>query len=217
MSEFTERRRALDQFIEGAQKWVTMGFDTILLHGIVTDEIFGSECTCPKGPLCRSAGKHPLMAGWQSDNIYWRPPTKEVWRHQKSDSNLGVRMGCHPKGAEWIAIDVDGDKGAESMRKLVAAYGALPATLTQRTGSGGQHLIFAWAGDADDSRTWKLPTTSSGKIGPGVDIRGEGGLIVAAPSMHVSGRRYEITNDVPPAILPSTWYAMIGSTHGCAK
>jgi putative DNA primase/helicase len=215
VSEYTEHCRVRDEMIDGAQKWVSMGFELILLYGIVGDGISDLQCTCSKGAACRSAGKHPVYAGWQAENISWRPPTKDAWRHNKKTLNFGVRMGNSPKSAEWIAIDVDGAKGAESMHALEATHGGLPPTLTQRTGSGGLHLIFRWADDADDSRAWRMPTTSASVIGPGIDIRGNGGQIVAAPSVHQSGTSYRIITDMPPALLPRPWYDFIAIAHEC--
>src|SRR5262249_21543270 len=45
-----------------------------------------------------------------------------------------------------------------------------------------RHLLFRWPGI--DIRN------SASRVAPGVDVRGEGGYIVCAPSMHPSGKRY---------------------------
>ena len=67
------------------------------------------------------------------------------------------------------------------------------------TGGGGWHYLFRHPGA--DVRN------SVGRLGAGLDIRGDGGYVIAAPSIHVSGRPYKWTRALaqsPPAELP-TW------------
>jgi hypothetical protein len=64
--------------------------------------------------------------------------------------------------------------------------GAFPVTFEQNTG-GGWHKLYRLP-EAIKPKTGEL----KGKLGPGVDVKGAGGYIVAAPSMHASGRRYEV-------------------------
>jgi putative DNA primase/helicase len=45
----------------------------------------------------------------------------------------------------------------------------------------------------------------AGKLGPGLDIKGEGGAIVVAPSLHSSGKRYRWRNSAPIADAPE-WF-----------
>ena len=95
-------------------------------------------------------------------------------------------------------IDIDGAAGIDSIRKLQAERGKLPLTLRFRTGSGGLHLVYR---DAD----YGVPCR--GHLWPGVDIRGQGGQIVAPPSLHASGRRDEVLpGPNEPAFLPR-WLA----------
>jgi hypothetical protein len=68
------------------------------------------------------------------------------------------------------------------MEELERQFGELPATVEAQTGSGGRHLLFKHPGQ-------RIPN-SAGLLGPGLDIRGDGGYIVVPPSLHVSGRRY---------------------------
>ena len=61
-----------------------------------------------------------------------------------------------------------------------------------RTGGGGRHLYFRHPGG-----------TVHNKVGlaPGIDLRGDGGLVVAPPSLHRSGRRYRWLRGCDPAAL----------------
>jgi hypothetical protein len=77
----------------------------------------------------------------------------------------------------------DGFRSLEQLQQRAE----LPATLTAKSGSGGAHFYFRYP-IGEDLRN------SAGKLGPGLDIRGQGGFIVAPPSLHVCGQRYEWVN-----------------------
>ena len=77
-----------------------------------------------------------------------------------------------------FAVDVDPRHGGqESLGNLQLQHGALPVTMTARTGGGGQHLLFRWP-DFD--------VRNASGILPGIDVRGSRGYIVAWPSNHAS-------------------------------
>ena len=81
--------------------------------------------------------------------------------------------------------------------------GELPPTLMQRTASGGTHLIFKG----------KIKTTVGAEdraLGEGIDTRGNGGMIVLAPTKLANGQ-YEWLNDLEPAELPQ-WVADLAGT-----
>jgi hypothetical protein len=88
---------------------------------------------------------------------------------------------------------VDGDKGKKSLTGLLAQHGNLPARFTVRTGKG-LHLYFAWP-------TSVSLRNSAGKIGEGLDVRGEGGYVLAPGSVHPSGAIYSVAKGeaIPPA------------------
>ena len=79
----------------------------------------------------------------------------------------------------WI-LDVDGEDGEAALRGLQARLGALPRTREVITG-GGRHLWFRYTGP--------IPSTTR-RIGAGLDTKGDGGYVIAPPSVHPSGRRY---------------------------
>lgn len=102
------------------------------------------------------------------------------WWDTQPDANIGLMAG---RESGLVVLDVDPAHGGEaSLRALAALHGELPATPVSKTGGGGKHYLLAHPGV--DIRN------SAGRLGPGLDIRGDGGYIVAPPSVHPSGARY---------------------------
>lgn len=109
---------------------------------------------------------------------------------------VAVAMGSRSGGIFAIDIDVDeeaGKDGWETLRRWEDEHGALPETVTSITGRGGCHMIYRSAAEVRNSVNSEL----------GVDVRGEGGYIIAPPSMHESGRRYEWQD--PPGECQVAW------------
>jgi hypothetical protein len=100
-----------------------------------------------------------------------------TWWDRAPGAGIGVATG-----SGLIVLDVDGEQGAESLRVLEAEHGELPVTVTVETPGGGRHYHFS---------TEKNIRNSAGKLGAGLDIRGDGGYVVAPPSQHPNGGRYE--------------------------
>jgi len=96
---------------------------------------------------------------------------------------------CMPTGraSGFIVLDIDvknGQDGRAALAELERQHGPLPKTLTAETPSGGLHLYFTMP-DTDPPLG-----NSAGKLGPGIDVRGEGGYIVLPPS-RINGRAYK--------------------------
>lgn len=109
------------------------------------------------------------------------------WWERWPDANIGIPVG----GNDLAVLDVDPVHGGDqSYRRLVSAMAdvgsPMPATLTQITGSGGVHYMFT----APEGGI-KNVSKAFGPDLPGLDTRGRGGYIVAAPSGHPSGGRYK--------------------------
>ena len=102
--------------------------------------------------------------------------------------NIGIVTGAI---SGIVALDVDPrHDGDQTIRRPRGEHGLLPSTWRFLTGGGGEHILFRHPGST-------IPN-SAGKIGPGVDVRGDGGYIVAPPSEHISGRLYAISVDHHP-------------------
>lgn len=161
------------------------GLHPIAIHGVTEN----GTCTCGRSS-CGAIGKHPVSAGWQSAALDLNALDEALianWR-----LNVGLRMGMQPGGFRLVTVDVDGPR--ELLAPLEKSLGPLPPTLTATSGKG-MHLIYKLR---DDAATPKNRV----KLSPGVDIRSEGGQIVAAPSVHVSGCRYRWLDAREPAVLP---------------
>ena len=68
------------------------------------------------------------------------------------------------------------------MAILQDEHGQLPGTLESRTGGGGRHLFFKHDGTPVKN--------STGKLGKGLDVRGDGGYVIVPPSVHETGSPY---------------------------
>jgi hypothetical protein len=129
-------------------------------------------CSCRKRDTCgRDTGKHPRTPHGLTDATTDAAQIRAWWSAWPS-ANIGVRTGDG-----LYVVDVDGDKGGE---ESFATLGDLPVTVEASTGNG-RHLFFA---------TSKPLTSTKGRLGRGIDTRGQGGYVVAPPSLHLTGRRY---------------------------
>lgn len=146
---------------------------------------------------CRPRDKTPLIARAAGGSGCLDATTHAeqvgLWWVHSPAANIGVATGGR---MGLCVIDVDGPQGEESL----ASFGPIPATVEAVTRKG-RHLYFrAVFGDA---------INSVGLLGPQVDTRGEGGYIIAPPSLHPSGFRYawranHSPTDLPLAELPAT-------------
>lgn len=105
------------------------------------------------------------------------------WWGRWSDHGVGIVTGAE---SGIFVVDVDGQAGADSLADLEATYGRLPDTVETVTGSGGRHLYFRWPTGGTEIRN-----DQAGRLGVGLDIRGEGGQVLAAPTIHPNGTAYE--------------------------
>lgn len=104
------------------------------------------------------------------------------------DLNIGIATGAPSGGLVVIDIDYDSDSGKdgyEYLREWESEHGELPETVTTITGRGGQHLWY-WA----NGHSFKNSVNEDLAI----DIRADGGYIMAPPSIHPNGRTVEFEN-----------------------
>jgi hypothetical protein len=102
-----------------------------------------------------------------------------------------------------VVLDVDSRAGgSESLAKLQRANGPLPRTARWCTGGGGMHIFFRYR-DGEEMRN------SAGLLGPGLDVRGEGGYVVVPPSRTQSA--YEWVERAPPS--EAAWLLKLLNEH----
>ena len=108
----------------------------------------------------------------------------KAWWQQWPNANIGIATGKRSGGIFVIDLDIDEDKGIDGYHTLEdwqRENGKFPETWTAITGRGGYHLYFHSNSEIKNR---------AGII-DGVDVRGDGGYVVAPPSVHSNGNRYE--------------------------
>jgi uncharacterized protein len=135
------------------------------------------RCSCGD-PSCAAPGKHPRVA-W--DRLTRSAATRaEVaqWWQRWPEANLGVVTGAV---SGLVVLDVDPRHGGgDALTALEAVHGLLPTSVESLTGGGGQHLYFTHPDVRVPSRA----------VASGLEIKGEGAIVVAPPSVHLTGRTY---------------------------
>lgn len=155
-------------------------------------------CSCSKGAECQNAGKHPRIKAW-TDQASTDPQSIHDWWQKWPSANVGVATGLK---SGLVVVDVDPRHGGDdSLLALIQQHGALPETVEAITGSGGRHLFFQHPGGAP------MRNMAGTLLGPGLDFRADGGMVVVAPSRHASGTTYcweasSRPGEVPLAPLP---------------
>jgi hypothetical protein len=143
-----------------------------------------ARCNIPVFP-CNPIDKKPLTPNGFKDAT--RDETQILaWWQQYPNAMIGAPMG--PTSGIW-AVDLDLDPakkidGKATLDQLIAQRGLLPPTWATITPRGGQHLIFAWDSNVEIRN-------SASKIGPGIDVRGNGGYICLPPSRNATGGMYQ--------------------------
>jgi Bifunctional DNA primase/polymerase, N-terminal/AAA domain/Primase C terminal 1 (PriCT-1) len=152
-----------------------------------------------------ATGKHPHLEAWPE--VASTDARRIVaWWNQWPAANVAILTG--EKSGVWV-LDVDPRKGGDdALAALARQHGPLPETVEALTGSGGRHLYFRHPGPAH-----RIPN-SAGRLGEGLDVRGDGGYVIAPPSQHPDGGRYrwEATHGpdlVPLAVAPAGWLRLV--------
>jgi hypothetical protein len=150
------------------------------------------QCSCWRGAECpeKQRGKHPRLSSWQTAASADEDIVCQWW-DQWPDAGIGIATGQASR--IWV-LDCDGDEALAWYRDRCREHG-LVRTVGVRTGRG-RHF---W---------WEWPTAESSSvrnaqgIAPGVDVRGEGGYVIAPPTRHRSGVRYELLTSAPYDEVP---------------
>lgn len=182
--EQTGRSRGLEEYATYA---MSQGWDPLPVFGITPEGI----CSCKNGQQCKSPGKHPVQMKWQEESRLTKPDAYEFFAMSGRPMNIGLRTG---KRSSFWALDIDPKSGGdESLLALEAQYGKLPVTRVHRTGSNGRHFLFRLPADFE-------VTNSRGRLPRGIDVRGNGGFIVAPGSITpVGAYRTEAAEKIAPA------------------
>ena len=158
--------------IEAARAYAARGWSVFPVHSLC-DGI----CSCGK-PKCGSDGKHPRTKNGHKDATRDEQQI-HAWWTRYPDANIGVATGSV---SGILVLDVDPRHGGdESLAKLIAEHSELPNTVEQVSGGGGWHFFFRYADGVKNS---------AGRLGAGLDVRGEGGYIIVAPSKTIGEYRW---------------------------
>lgn len=148
------------------------GFSVIPVHGIVD-----GKCTCGKAD-CQKPGKHPTISWKRYQKERADEAQVRAWFDEHPERNVGIVTG---ETSGIAVVDIDGEEGFKSIKEAKATGLPLPSTRKVFTGGGGVHLIYRMQNGL----------SSSTGILKNVDIKAEGGFVVTAPSLHISGNRYK--------------------------
>jgi hypothetical protein len=158
-------------------------------------------------PIKRRA-KQPLILWEPFQRRLPREDEVREWFRRWPNAGVGIVTGAI---SNLVVIDVDVQHGGDkALAEMERRTGPLPPTIEAITGGGGRHLYFAYPGQPMPNRVgWTH----------GIDLRSDGGLVVAPPSFHPSGRRYEWKPACDPdhALLAAMPNWLIQAVTGDAK
>ena len=127
----------------------------------------------------RPSDKRPLVRWEEFQHRHPSESEARTWFCGWPEAGIGIVTGAI---SGLVVVDIDVRHGGDgALEHLEQEHGRLPTTVECRTGGGGRHLYFAHPGGLVRNKVG---------LAPGVDLRGDGGYVVAPPSLHASGLRY---------------------------
>lgn len=147
-------------------------------------------------------GKVPIVSWTGYRNTKPTDTELSMWFREGVATGIGVITG---KPSGLVVIDADVSRGGLATLQEIG----LDSPARVRSGGGGIHLYFRYDGPEIRSKV---------NAWPGVDVKAEGGYVVAPPSLHPSGNKYvwESNGEIP--YLPE-WVAemLVGADRGRAQ
>ncbi len=143
-------------------------------------------CVVPIGRKQDGSWKKPLVPWKSMQRRTATPASLKQWWKEWPDARVGIVTGSI---SDLVVVDIDPKNGGD------ASMVDLPSTLTVQTGGGGEHYYYSLP--SKDT----LVISGAGSPFPGIDIRAEGGIIVAPPSIHASGEPYVWADEFKPALI----------------
>lgn len=175
-----------------ALEYAARGWSVFPVHTPSSAEIVACSC---RNPICRSPGKHPRTPRGFKDASTDAKQIKHWW-DQWPTANVGIATGNG-----LLVLDVDPRNGGmTSLEELEKEHGPI-RTRKVRTGSGGWHFYFKTTD----------PIRGRSGVRLGLDIKADGGYVVAPPSIHVEGQ-YVLVDDCEPALAPQWVLDLIGGS-----
>ena len=132
---------------------------------------------------CNPQTKRPITPHGFKDAKKDPGPIRAWWKRYP-DANIGIATGSM-SNLLVIDLDLDADKGTNGVHEMLMweqDHGELPETARAITGRGGAHIYYHYEGTDFKNRTGIID---------GVDVRAEGGYVIAPPSIHENGTAYE--------------------------
>lgn len=168
--------------LHAALAYAAQGWKIFPCHTPIFAEGQPTRCSCSKAERCGTIGKHPRTLNGLSDATS-DPAKITQWWTMFPDANIGGL----PASAGLIAFDLDSDQALTSARDL--GLFAEP-TYEVKTGNGTH-------------RYYRSEPLESGAAINGIVVRSARGYVLLPPSLHASGRRYEVSDASDPIPLPA--------------
>jgi len=192
------------------------GWKVFPVHGVRFNERGQLECCCGAGDGCdpKNRGKHPATPNGFKDAVSLADSEGEIriraWWSARPDANIGVATG-RGSGIFVVDVDVKNGDGPGALAAWWASVNEKPwHTLSERSGSGGHHWVFAYPEDGE-----KVPSRNGWLSS--VDVKSDGGYVVVAPSRIPAGDYRWVSEGLAPAYPSDTLLEAVrsgGSSSG---
>lgn len=171
--------------------WAVFPCHSVLVYDTAAG---GAQCSCGLAS-CKSIGKHPRTKHGCKDASKDPDQIKDWWA-QWPDANIGIATGPI---SGIIVVDVDTGKGADTKDLFVGGVDfTIFTTKRVKTGAGTHYYYKYPAGTGI--------TLSASQLAKNIDIRGDGGYVIAPPSNHVTGNFYSwISEELEMLEFPAAW------------